>query len=101
MGCEFDDEELTNPWMGAVARTKTKSEISKDYEESLAHLAVLINLIIEWQTDWPALSATLPSGMVNPDYDPEYLERLRSTPEEVFDPAVMAARNFLKRVNAN
>lgn len=66
--------------------------------ESLNHLERLVNLMLEWQTDWSAISQTFQSGKPNPDFDPSYIATLRDTPDKVYDPAVLAAREFLKKV---
>ena len=66
--------------------------------EALDHLDRLTRLMTEWQTDWNAISPQLGNGHPNPDYDEDYLNRLQLHPEEVFDPEVIAARDFLNRV---
>ena len=71
------------------------------FVEAILHLERVVNLMLEYQTDWSALLPTLPSGHSNPDYDPTYESRIRETPDEVFDPALLAARDFLKRVNSH
>lgn len=83
-----------------MAATK-KGTPSAQFTEAISHLERLTTLMIEYQTDWSALIAKLPSGATNPDYDPTYESRIRETPEEVYDEAVLAARNFLKRVHSH
>lgn len=78
-----------------------KTSASAQLVEAIQHLQRVTTLMLEYQTDWPALLPSLPSGEPNPDYDPTYAERIREAPEEIFDPAVLAARNFLKRINSN
>jgi hypothetical protein len=98
--------KIEPPWRpGSASGDKMpivkKGGVSAQLAESLWHLERLINLHIEWQTDWSALSPTclrdsLGAGEPNPDFDPSYLAKLREHPEEVFNPAVLAARDFLK-----
>lgn len=57
--------------------------------------------MLEYQTDWVALLTHLPNGASNPDYDPTYESRVREHPENVYDPALLEARDFLKRFNAH
>ena len=66
--------------------------------EALGHLDALTKLALEWQTDWSAISPQLANGHDNPDFDEDYVSMLRDRPEDVFDPAVLAAREFLNRV---
>lgn len=67
-------------------------------QESLDHLDKLVSLHVEWQTDWAAIQPETEGGETNPDFDPSYVQRLRQHPEEVYDPAVLAARDFLKKL---
>ncbi len=69
--------------------------------EAIAHLSRVTALMLEYQTDWAALLTQLPNGASNPDYDPTYEERIREHPEEVFDSALLDARDFLKRFAAH
>lgn len=78
-----------------------KGTPSAQLTEAISHLDRLVTLMIEWETDWSALISTLPSGESNPDYDPTYEARIRETPEEIYDAAVLEARNFLKRVHSH
>jgi len=73
-----------------------KGGLAAQLTESIWHLERLINLHIEWQTDWSAITPELPKGGPNPDFDPLYLAKLRETPQDVYNPAVLAAREFLK-----
>ena len=69
--------------------------------EAISHLSRVTALMLEYQTDWSALLTQLPSGASNPDYDPDYEAKIRDHPEEVFDSALLDARDFLKRFSAN
>jgi len=83
--------------MAALKKVTPSAQLA----ESIDHLQRVTTLMIEYQTDWSALLPQLPSGAPNPDYDPTYEARIRETPEEVFDPAVLEARNFLKRIHSH
>ena len=100
----FDD----TPWDGTLPRREEgdmaavkRSSPSSQLAEAIQHLERVTTLMIEYQTDWSALLAQLPSGATNPDYDPTYEARIRETPEEVYDPALLDARNFLKRIHSH
>jgi len=73
-----------------------KGGLAAQLSESLWHLERLINLHVEWQTDWSAITPESSKGGPNPDFDPAYLALLRESPGEVYNPAVLAAREFLK-----
>lgn len=70
---------------------------TQNLAEALDHIERLVSLHIEWQTDWSAVAPER-DGVPNPDFDPAYVDRLKSHPEDVYDPAVLAARAFVKRV---
>jgi hypothetical protein len=99
----FDD----TPWDlaprredGDVAAIK-RSSPSSQLAEAIQHLEKVTMLMIQYQTDWVALLPTMPSGAVNNDYDPLYEAKIRENPEEVYDPALLEARNFLKRIHSH
>jgi hypothetical protein len=92
------------PWSPTTRRPMAaarKASTSSQLVEAIQHLQRVTALMMEWQTDWAALLPTLPSGRPNEDYDPLYEAKIRETPEEIFDPAVLEARNFLKRINSH
>lgn len=94
------EEKPWSPSSRKAMATKRASP-SGQLTESIQHLQRVVNLMTEYQTDWLALLPLLPSGAQNPDYDPMYESKIRENPEEVFDPALIEARNFLKRIHSH
>lgn len=77
-----------------------KGGLALTLSESIRHLERLINLHLEWQTDWSAITPSLPKGGPNPDFDAAYLSKIREHPEEIYNPAVLEARAFLESLKS-
>ena len=86
--------------MDSMATAKRPPQ-SAQLVEAISHLSRVTALMLDYQTDWTALLTQLPNGTSNPDYDPDYEAKVRDHPEEVFDSALLEARDFLKRFNSN